>query len=176
MRPISGGFGSEILVALYRRVGCWYAMRLRRTSIDTATARLGSRERDLDSSLIHRFLENRTLSIKTRKDTRRPVAPPTVTEIRLSACDLVLWSVRPTRIFDLYDKPRSAQLCFVTFWGSHFSHLTWAFVEVKGLEPSASTLRKCGSRCFDQGLSYDLPGSGVAIPSGPLTIPRLPAR
>jgi len=28
----------EILVALYRRVGCWYAMRLRRTSIDTATA------------------------------------------------------------------------------------------------------------------------------------------
>jgi len=82
--------------------------------------RLGNRERDLDSSRIHRFLENQTLSIKTRKDTRRPVAPPTVTEIRLSACDLVLWRVRPTRIFDLYDTPCSAQQCFVTFWGSHF--------------------------------------------------------
>jgi len=55
--------------------------------------------------------------------------------------------------------------------------LTCTFgVEVKGLEPSASTLRKCGSRCFDLGLSYDLPGSGISIPSGSLTIPRLPAR
>ncbi len=49
-------------------------------------------------------------------------------------------------------------------------------VEVNGLEPSASTLRKCGSQRFDQGLSYDLPGSGVSIPSGSLTIPLLPAR
>ena len=53
--------------------------------------RLGDRVRDLNSSRIHRFLENQTLSIKTRKDTRRPAAPPTVTEIRLSARDLVLW-------------------------------------------------------------------------------------
>src|ERR1039458_8690599 len=40
--------------------------------------------------------------------------------------------------------------------------------EVVGFEPTAPTLRKCGSRCFDQVLSYDLPGSGVAIPSGSL--------
>ena len=39
-------------------------------------------------------------------------------------------------------------------------------VEVKGLEPSASTLRMCGSQCLDKVLSVDLPGSGVAIPSG----------
>ena len=49
-------------------------------------------------------------------------------------------------------------------------------VEVKGFEPSASALRKCGSQCFDQALSEDLPGSGVAIPSGPLTIPPVPSR
>jgi hypothetical protein len=49
-------------------------------------------------------------------------------------------------------------------------------VEVKGLEPSASTFRKCGSRCHDQALSEDFPDSGVSIPSGSLTIPPLPAR
>ena len=49
-------------------------------------------------------------------------------------------------------------------------------VEVMGFEPTASTLRMSTSRPFDQGLSYDLPGSGVSIPSGSLTIPRLPAR
>jgi hypothetical protein len=47
--------------------------------------RLGNRERDLDSSRIHRLLENQTLLIKTRKDTRPPVAPPNVAETRLSA-------------------------------------------------------------------------------------------
>jgi hypothetical protein len=31
-------------------------------------------------------------------------------------------------------------------------------VEVKGLEPSATTLRMYGSRCFDQGLSEVFPG------------------
>jgi hypothetical protein len=56
--------------------------------------------------------------------------------------------------------------------------LTRAFgpVEVKGLEPSASALRKCGSQCFDQALSEDFPGSGILIPSGSLTIPLLPSR
>jgi len=49
-------------------------------------------------------------------------------------------------------------------------------VEVMGFEPTASTLRKCGSQRFDQALSEDFPGSSVAIPSGSLTIPRLPAR
>ena len=29
--------------------------------------------------------------VKTRKDTRCPIAPPTATEIRLPACDLGLW-------------------------------------------------------------------------------------
>ncbi len=57
---------------------------------------LGGRERDLDSSRFHRFLADQTLSIETRKDTRRPVARPVVTETRLSACDLVLWCMRPT--------------------------------------------------------------------------------
>ena len=42
-------------------------------------------------------------------------------------------------------------------------------MEVKGLEPSASTLRKCGSRRFDQALSYD---SLVAA----LRSPQLPSR
>jgi len=113
---------------------------------------VGSRERNLDSSRIHRFLENQTLSIETRKDTLCPVAPLTVTNIPLSACEQGLWRGRWTRMNDLYDKPRSAQRCFVTFWGSHFSPLTWAFVEVMGFEPTASTLRKCGSQCFDQAL------------------------
>jgi hypothetical protein len=54
--------------------------------------------------------------------------------------------------------------------------LAFLSVEVSGFEPPTSTLRKCGSRCFDQGLYYDLPGSGISIPSGSLTIPRLPAR
>jgi len=49
-------------------------------------------------------------------------------------------------------------------------------VEVKGLEPSASTLRMSGSRRFDQGLSGDLPGDGVAIPSRSLRIPPVPSR
>ncbi len=75
-----------------------------------------------------------------------------------------------------YDKPRSAQRCIVTFWGSHFRPLNRPFVEVKGLEPSASALRKYGSQCFDQVLFEDLPGSSVAVPSGPLTIPPLPSR
>ena len=55
-------------------------------------------------------------------------------------------------------------------------NLTHHMVEVKGLEPSASTLRMSGSRPFDLVLSEDLPGGGVSIPSGPLTIPLLPAR
>jgi hypothetical protein len=66
-------------------------MRMRRRSSDTATAGSINRERDLDSLRIHQFLENQTLSIKIRKDTRRPVAPPTVTGIRLPAFDLILW-------------------------------------------------------------------------------------
>ena len=42
-------------------------------------------------------------------------------------------------------------------------------VEVNGLEPSASTLRKCGSRCFDQGLTFlgeraDISGPDAAEP------------
>ncbi|HEX3795607.1 MAG TPA: hypothetical protein VHV57_14030 [Acidimicrobiales bacterium] len=49
-------------------------------------------------------------------------------------------------------------------------------VEVKGFEPSASTLRMSGSRRYDQVLSEDFPGSGVSIPSGSLTIPLLPSR
>jgi len=49
-------------------------------------------------------------------------------------------------------------------------------VEVKGFEPSASTLRMSGSRPFDQGLSEDFPGGSVSIPSGSLTIPLLPSR
>ncbi len=49
-------------------------------------------------------------------------------------------------------------------------------VEVKGLEPSASTLRMSGSQRFDQDLSEEIAGSGVAIPSGSLAIPPLPAR
>ena len=49
-------------------------------------------------------------------------------------------------------------------------------VEVKGFEPSASALRKYGSQRFDQALSEDLPGSGVSIPSGSLTIPLLPSQ
>jgi hypothetical protein len=49
-------------------------------------------------------------------------------------------------------------------------------VEVKGFEPSASALRKYGSQCFDQVLSEDHPGGGVAIPSGSLTIPPRPSR
>jgi len=48
-------------------------------------------------------------------------------------------------------------------------------VEVKGFEPSSSTLRKYGSQPFDQVISEDFPGGGVAIPSGSLTIPPLPA-
>ena len=78
---------------------------------------------------------------------------------------------------DLYNDSRSAQQCFVTSRGSHFKASDLGLlVEVKGLEPSASTLRKCGSQCFDQALSEDFPGSGVAIPSGSLTIPPLPSR
>ena len=49
-------------------------------------------------------------------------------------------------------------------------------VEVKGLEPSACTLRMSGSRRLDQVLSEALPGSGVSIPSGSLTFPPLPSR
>ncbi len=49
-------------------------------------------------------------------------------------------------------------------------------VEVKGFEPSASTLRKYGSQPFDQVLSEDFPGGGAAIPSGSLTIPPLRSR
>ena len=44
-------------------------------------------------------------------------------------------------------------------------------VEVMGFEPTASTLRTCGSRRFEQVLCEDFPGSGVSIPSGSLTIP-----
>jgi hypothetical protein len=51
-----------------------------------------------------------------------------------------------------------------------------SWVEVSGLEPPTSTLRMSGSRCFDQGLSENFPGSGVSIPSGSLTIPLLPSR
>jgi len=40
-------------------------------------------------------------------------------------------------------------------------------VEVMGFEPTASTLRMCGSQCFDQGLSYDLRGSGFRSPQVP---------
>ena len=58
----------------------------------------------------------------------------------------------------------------------HRDNILTTLVEVKGLEPSASTLRKCGSQCFDQVLSEDFPGSGVAVLSGPLTIPPLPSR
>jgi hypothetical protein len=47
---------------------------------------------------------------------------------------------------------------------------------VMGFEPTASTLRTCGSQCFDQALSEEIAGSGVAIPSDSLTIPLLPAR
>ena len=49
-------------------------------------------------------------------------------------------------------------------------------VEVKGLEPSASTLRKYGFQTFGQAFSENFPGSGVAIPSGLLTIPAVPSR
>jgi site-specific DNA recombinase len=49
-------------------------------------------------------------------------------------------------------------------------------VEVKGFEPSASTLRMYGSQWFDQVSSDDFPGNGVSIPSGSLTIPPLPSR
>ena len=49
-------------------------------------------------------------------------------------------------------------------------------VEVKGLEPSASTLRTSGSRRYDQVLSEDFPASSVSIPSGSITIPPLPSR
>jgi len=48
--------------------------------------------------------------------------------------------------------------------------------EVMGFEPTASTLRTYGSQRFNQALSEDLPGSGVSIPSGPLTSPPLPSR
>ena len=47
-------------------------------------------------------------------------------------------------------------------------------MEVVGFEPTASTLRKYGYQRFDQGLSEDFPGSGVAIPSGSLMIPPFP--
>ena len=57
-----------------------------------------------------------------------------------------------------------------------FLRLTWTFVEVTGFEPASSTLRMYGSQWFDQVLSEDFPGSSVAIPSGPLTIPPLPSR
>jgi hypothetical protein len=79
-------------------------------------------------------------------------------------------------MFDLYDRPRSAQRRFVSLTGSTFNPVTWPLVEVKGFEPSASTLRMCGSQPFDQVLSEGLPYSGVAIPSGSLTIPPLPSR
>ena len=61
---------------------------------------------------------------------------------------------------------------------SQFGPLTWAFglVEVSGLEPPTSTMRKYGSQRFDQALSEDFPGSSVSIPSGSLTIPPLPSR
>ncbi len=49
-------------------------------------------------------------------------------------------------------------------------------VEVKGLEPSASTLRTYGSQPFDQVLSEDFPGGSVWITSGSLTLPLLPSR
>jgi hypothetical protein len=49
-------------------------------------------------------------------------------------------------------------------------------VEVSGLEPPTSTMRKYGSQRLDQGLSEDIPGRGVAIPSGSITIPPLPSR
>ena len=48
------------------------------------------------------------MSIKTRKGTRRAVAPRTVTEIRLSARDQVPWCLPPTCIFDLYNDVRHA--------------------------------------------------------------------
>jgi hypothetical protein len=49
-------------------VGSLCTIRSRRTSIDTAKAN-SDRERDLDSSRFHWFLENQTLSIKTRRQT-----------------------------------------------------------------------------------------------------------
>jgi hypothetical protein len=54
--------------------------------------------------------------------------------------------------------------------------LAFRSVEVSGFEPPTSTLRTCGSQCFDQALSKDSPCRGVAIPSGPLTIPPVPSR
>ena len=38
---------------------------------------------------------------------------------------------------------------------------------MRGLEPSASTLRMSGSRCFDQGLSEDFPGGAFRSPQVP---------
>ena len=66
----------------------------------------------------------------------------------------------------------------VNLWRSHFRPVSWPFcrVEVKGLEPSSSALRKSGSRRFDQVLCEDFPGGSVSIPSGSLTIPLRPSR
>jgi hypothetical protein len=63
-------------------------------SIDTATA--GSLIANATSTLPEfvGFWRTRLCCerhVKTRKDTRPPVAPPNVAEIWLSACDLVLW-------------------------------------------------------------------------------------
>ena len=49
-------------------------------------------------------------------------------------------------------------------------------VEVKGFEPSASTLRKCQSQPFDQEHFEESPGDDVAIPSASLRKTPLPSR
>ena len=49
-------------------------------------------------------------------------------------------------------------------------------MEVMGFEPTASTLRMYGPQRFDEVFSDGLPGSNVAIPSGPLRSPQDPSR
>ena len=80
-------------------------------------------------------------SIKTRNDTLRPSATPNAPNSQLSACEQGLCRRRRTHMTDHYDDLRRAHRRILTLRGSHSSPLTWAFVEVKGLEPSASTLR-----------------------------------
>jgi site-specific DNA recombinase len=74
-----------------------------------------------------------------------------------------------TRPFEIdRDDPTKTGLLAAAFDGGGWSKAV--MVEVMGFEPTASTLRKYTSQCFDQVLSEDFPSSSVAIPSGPLTI------
>jgi hypothetical protein len=51
--------------------------------------------------------------------------------------------------------------------GIHFRPVNWPFVEVKGLEPSASALRKCGSQRFDQALRRTFLVEALLSPQAP---------